>query len=130
MPLLPQTARHGIGKLGDIPWHIDTTVVPIGPETVLVADRKMPDDETVKMLKAAGYRIFVCAEGEDGGFWHMNCLSIGHGRVFVDDSDEQFLEQLRSLGCKPIPTSMRCCRMAYYGMFHCTTLDLKRRSGL
>ena len=98
-------------------------------DKVLTASLKRLDDATLGALKRHGIRCFECPVHRDGGFWQMNLLGIGHGRVVVDDSDCAFNERLRSIGLKPIPVAMRHVAEAYCGLFHCTTLDLKRRPG-
>ena len=114
----------------DVPWHLDTTLVPVASDKVLLADRKMVDRATLKFLHSRGVRSFPQPPSPvDDSFWHLNLLSLGHGKVCCDGSAalQPFRERLRSIGLKPIPLSMAACREAYAGAFHCTTLDLKRR---
>jgi glycine amidinotransferase len=116
--------------------HIDTTLVPLSKEKVLINPEFvnpsfLPDFlNTWKIIEAPkpdsfmteidGYRVV-------SDWMSINILSLDQKRVIVEKKQKSLIQTLKDEGFEPIP----CAFEDYYifgGSFHCATLDISRKA--
>ena len=112
--------------------HIDSTIVALNKDTILINGSRVTTDTLPNMLKDKEL-IFV-NEVEPQGFHEypyaskwiaLNMLSINPTTVVVDAKQELLIKTLESLKFTVIPLTLRHSR-TLGGGFHCVTLDLIR----
>ena len=114
--------------------HIDSTICPIGPNTVILNAHRVNWDNMPECLKDWN-KIWVedCVpqsfyEYPYASKWiGMNVLSVDPTTVIVDREQTGLIQQLEKQNFTVIPLQLRHSR-TLGGGFHCVTLDLKRQS--
>lgn len=121
----------------DRAYHIDATLVPLGPGRLLVnPDRPMT--RIPEVLRRSGWELLTAPRTTmprthplflPFQWLCMNTLMLDQERVIVEAHEQPLIECLRRWGLRPIPCPFRAC-YAYGGSFHCYTLDVRRRGTL
>lgn len=128
---------HKIETRCAVPWHIDTTFLPLAPGKALV------NPEWVTELPAclkkwdilwAPRPTYAPKSPMDDAYFtsqwlSMNVFSIDEERLFVDEQQDELIRRLEDWGFKPIPLAFDYVGM-FGGSFHCVTLDVRRRGTL
>jgi len=112
--------------------HIDSTILSLDKNTVLVNASRVQDDQLPKFMR--DYRKIWVDDVKLRDFHHfpfaskwigMNVLSLDPETIIVDDIQTDLAENLRNNGFEVITTPMRQSR-TLGGGFHCVTCDLER----
>ena len=114
--------------------HIDSTICPVGPNTVILNAHRVNWDNLPEYLNDWD-KIWVedCVpqtfhEYPYASKWiGMNVLSIDHNTVIVDQAQNDLIRQLERRNFTVVPLTLRHSR-TLGGGFHCVTLDLIRQS--
>lgn len=111
--------------------HIDATLMPLGPRTLLVnPERFVPCDlfrgwtvlEAPKSTLPDDWPMYFCSS------WvNMNILSVDPETVIVEQDEEPLIDLLAASGFRVIPVPFRHV-YSLGGSFHCVTVDVRRRS--
>ena len=118
----------------DHPMHIDATFMPLAPGKLLVNPARVehvPDlFKNWDILEApppcpdSDRRYHMCSE------WiSVNVFMLDSERVVVESCEEPMIKAFKDWGFETIPCSLRTFNV-FGGGFHCTTLDVRRRSVL
>eukprot|EP01001_Neometanema_parovale_P005373 NODE_1880_length_1579_cov_211.192995_g1790_i0.p1 GENE.NODE_1880_length_1579_cov_211.192995_g1790_i0~~NODE_1880_length_1579_cov_211.192995_g1790_i0.p1 ORF type:complete len:404 (+),score=110.68 NODE_1880_length_1579_cov_211.192995_g1790_i0:62-1273(+) len=122
-----------------IPVHCDGSLVPVRPGLCIVGDQRPCHEQ--KVFEENGWTVMSIPEAECdkqkdyvtdflGSFIStlvgINMYSIDEERVFVEASEKNLMERLRSLGMKPIPLEYRYV-YPFMGGIRCNTVDVRRR---
>ena len=119
------------------PMHLDDHLMPLAPGRLLISPEYIRKEELPEFLQSweileaprpepVGFDPFY-SEDAIAFFWlNVNVLALGHGRVIVEASQKATIRALKDWGFEPIP-----CHFANYislgGVFHCATIDIRRR---
>ena len=127
---------HVIDNQSNNPIHIDNTFVPLAPGRALVHPlwlKAVPDafadwELLVPAVPDSSPRPNMHGMTPSVSPWiSLNVLSLDQERVVVDASATHLIHQLEKWGFTPIPVEYTA--PTYFGgSFHCTTLDIRRRS--
>jgi len=121
------------------PMHIDTTILPLGPGTILINPEYIDPDELPDVLKK--WDILVAPDPDPiedrilkitsmcGKWLSMNILMVDEKRMIVDPHHTNMMRQVEKWGFEPIPAPF-LHYAAFGGAFHCATLDVRRRGTL
>jgi glycine amidinotransferase/scyllo-inosamine-4-phosphate amidinotransferase 1 len=113
--------------------HIDSTIVALNKDTVIVNGSRVSAETLPKMLQDKN--IITVNDVATQGFFEypyaskwigLNMLSINPTTVIVDSNQINLIEQLEDLDFTVIPLELRHSR-TLGGGFHCVTLDLVRK---
>lgn len=118
------------------PQHIDTTLVPISSNTILVNPERPCIDSSMELFVINGWNIVEAPASvrdvdhsfEVSNWISMNILCIDEERIIVEEAEEPLIRLLESLGHEVLT----CPFDAVYqfgGSFHCCTADIRRRGG-
>lgn len=113
--------------------HIDSTVVPLGPDTVMLNASRVTEDNCPQVFKG-WHKIWItdCVAQDFYQYPYasrwigMNCLSITPDTVIVDAAQTDIITQLERAKFTVIPLTLRHSRTLGGGL-HCVTLDLWRQ---
>jgi len=114
--------------------HIDSTIVPISEDTLVLNGNRVTDENLPSFLK--GYnKIYINDDMITPQDFHeypyaskwiaINMLAVGDGIVICDAKQPLMIETLMKAGFTVIPMQLRHSR-TLGGGFHCVTLDLER----
>ncbi|HDN25520.1 MAG TPA: amidinotransferase [Thioploca sp.] len=126
---------HLIQSLDPKPAHIDTTLMPLAPDKVLVNPsftdvNKLPEFfKTWEVLIAPEPVPYKTRPRMMSDWISINTLMLDEQRIVVEERQEPLIRALKQWGFHPIP----CAFEDYYpfiGGFHCATLDIRRRGEL
>jgi len=115
--------------------HIDTTIVPISSDTVLLNSERL-NEENLPSYFNDWNKIWIKKEDliDEGKLFEfqgaspwigMNILSLNEKTLFVNEKQVKLIEILESRNFNVIPTSLNATRELGGGL-HCCTLDLYR----
>jgi len=116
--------------------HIDTTIVPISSNTVLLNSNRL-DEDTLPSVLNDWNKIWVkeedlVDEAKMFGFKYgaskwigMNTLSLNENTLFISEGQVKLIDILESKNFNCIPVPLRYTRELCGGL-HCCTLDLVR----
>lgn len=115
--------------------HIDTTIVPISSDTVLLNSNRLTENSLPSILNDWN-KIWIKEEDlmQEGRLlgWRgaskwigMNVLSLNENTLFISDIQVKLIELLESKNFNCIPTPLRYTQELCGGL-HCCTLDLVR----
>ena len=136
----PNHRVHKVGRRELLPWHLDSTLVPLRPGFALVnPTRPSLGEKEWEFFKKNDWELIPAVEPmyDDepklslcqfyGSRWwiHMNTFSIDPKTVCVLDREPVFGEQLSKLGFEVIPIPYEKV-IPFGGALHCTTLDVYR----
>jgi glycine amidinotransferase len=133
----PEFRVHEIETRCSTPCHIDTTFVPLAPGKALVNPdwvRELPEclrrwDVLVAPRPSYASGSPMAHPQFTSQWLSMNVLSLGEGRVLVDEQQAELIRKLRDWGFHPIPLPFDHVG-PFGGSFHCATLDVRRRGRL
>lgn len=130
----PRYRVHQIAVNDPHAMHIDATLVPLRPGTVLIHPERIV--EMHPMFK--GWEVIVAPPPVLPSSWpmymssawvSMNVLMLDDKRVFVERQEAPLRALLERHGFHCIPVDFRHV-MSFGGSFHCVTLDVRRRGTL
>jgi len=114
--------------------HIDSTIVPISKDTVVLNASRVNDDNLPDFLKSWN-KIYITDDMIIPQDFHeypyaskwiaINMLAIGNNIVICDKNQPAIIHELKIHGFTVIPLELRHSR-TLGGGFHCVTLDLVR----
>ncbi|WAH56859.1 amidinotransferase [Pseudomonas silvicola] len=116
------------------PMHIDTTILPLAPDKVLVNPAwvsKIPDffrDWEVLVAPPSqmpdNHPLYMTSK------WiHMNVLSLDERTVIVERQEHVLIAAFRKWGFEVVPCDFQNFQ-SFGGSFHCATLDIRRTGRL
>jgi len=114
--------------------HIDSTIVPISADTVLLNANRVNEDNVPVLFKHWN-KLYITEDmivPQDfigypyASKWiAINMLSLGNNKIICDKNQPKIIEMLDQNGFETIPLELRHSR-TLGGGFHCVTLDLHR----
>jgi glycine amidinotransferase len=121
------------------PHHIDTTLVPLRPGLILVCPDRPPKRDCLAMFKENDWEVVdaprplpprTLRSPADVSSWiSLNVLSLDPHTVIAEESEEPFIDLLRTRGFDVITLPFRAV-YPFGGSFHCCTSDIRRRGTL
>ncbi len=114
--------------------HIDTTLVPLRPGTILVNPDRVTEESLPEPLKDWDVIWAPQPVVQDYHLDWMHCshwignnlVSLDHDTVVVEESQVNLIRVLEQRGFTVVPVPHRHAR-SYGGGFHCITLDIRRK---
>jgi glycine amidinotransferase len=131
----PNHRVHTVRYKETMPWHMDSTLIPLRPGLVMVNPVRTPlDPRQVDIFKMNDWEVIeapktVLKQKRPMTFcslWlNMNILVLDHKNVFVEASEEPVMELLGKHGfnCIPVPFYEVS---PFGGGLHCSTADVYR----
>jgi glycine amidinotransferase len=126
---------HKVGRRELLPWHMDTTVVPLRPGFALVNPTRPPlDEREFELFRKNGWELveppktlLKKKEPYDFCSWwlNMNCLALDPKTVCVEASETPVQELLDKHGFEVVPVPFYEVS-AFGGGLHCCTADVYR----
>lgn len=133
----PEYRIHRVKSNFRLPMHLDDHLMPLAPGKLMISPEYIDEEElpeflhSWEILKAPksdpiGVDTFY-SEEVIGYFWlNINVLVLDHERMIVEASQTSTIKALKEWGFKPIPCSFTNY-MSLGGVFHCATIDIRRR---
>lgn len=115
-------------------FRIDTSIMPMGPERILVNPEFIDVRDLPKPLSS--WEILIAPEPSirsdaahmfRSKWFSMNLLMIDPENVLVERDEITMIRALERWGFNPVPCSFEAL-YAFGGSFHCATLDVRRSS--
>lgn len=135
----PEHRVHAVNFPGDpYPMHIDATLVPLRPGIAINNPERPLPEEQRKIFEVNDWKILDAAEPAHeeppplcySSVWlSMNVVVLDDETVCVEASEENQINQLKSLGFEVIPVPFRNA-YAFGGGLHCATADVYREGKL
>lgn len=135
----PEHRVHAVNFPGDpYPMHIDATLVPLRPGIAINNPERPLPEEQRKIFEVNDWKILDAAEPAHeeppplcySSVWlSMNVVVLDDETVCVEASEENQINQLKSLGFEVIPVPFRDA-YAFGGGLHCATADVYREGKL
>jgi glycine amidinotransferase len=115
--------------------HIDATLLPLKHGLLVFNPQRISEEALRKHSFLQDWKIMPCPILPNhrasppyymtSGWLFMNLLSIDESRAFVEESDVEMADWIRSLGITPILCPFKNVQ-SIGGSFHCATVDLER----
>jgi glycine amidinotransferase len=135
----PDHRVHKVRYKESLPWHIDTTLVPLRPGLVMFNPVRTPlEPGQRELFEKNGWEIIIGPKSvlpkkmpmTFCSIWlNQNILVLDHKNVFVEASEEPVMELFSKHGINPIPVPFYNVS-PFGGGLHCSTADVYREGKL
>ena len=126
---------HKVGRRELLPWHLDSTLVPLRPGFALINPTRPPlDEKEFEWFRKNDWELVEAPETtleekqpyDFCSWWlNMNTLSLGPDTVCVEASEKPVMELLDSFGFEVVPVPFYDVS-PFGGGLHCCTADVYR----
>jgi len=126
---------HKVGRRELLPWHLDSTLVPLRPGFALINPTRPPlDEKEFEWFRKNDWELVEAPETtleekqpyDFCSWWlNMNTLSLGPDTVCVEASEKPVMELLDSYGFEVVPVPFYDVS-PFGGGLHCCTADVYR----
>jgi len=135
----PDHRVHKVRYKESLPWHMDTTLVPLRPGLVMFNPVRTPlEPGQRELFEKNGWIIIIGPKSvlpkklpmTFCSIWlNQNILVLDHKNVFVEASEEPVMELFSKHGINPIPVPFYDVS-PFGGGLHCSTADVYREGKL
>ena len=135
----PDHRVHKVRYKESLPWHMDTTLVPLRPGLVMFNSVRTPlEPGQRELFEKNGWEIIIGPKSvlpkkmpmTFCSIWlNQNILVLDHKNVFVEASEEPVMELFAKHGINPIPVPFYDVS-PFGGGLHCSTADVYRKGKL